>query len=67
MAENRVAQSEDQRIDYVEEELLSACEYALSWFETWERHAPDECVFGGEHAVMQKLRKAIAEVLKEEG
>jgi len=43
----------------VEEELLAACEYSLEWFEAWERHAPDGCVFGGEHAVMKKLKRAI--------
>jgi hypothetical protein len=61
MADTRVAQ--DLRIDYpVEEELLSACEYALEWFEDWAKHADHEHDFGGEHAVMQKLRRAIAEV-----
>ncbi len=31
----------DLRIDYpLEEELLAACEYALSWFGAWEEHAP---------------------------
>ncbi len=46
----------------VEEELLAAVEYALEWFEQWERHANHENDFGGEHAVMHKLRRAIAEV-----
>jgi hypothetical protein len=45
----------------LEEELLAACEYALRWFQAWEEHAPDECVFGGEHAVMKRLRHTIAE------
>jgi hypothetical protein len=55
--------AEDLRIDYpLEEELLAACEYALTWFEQWERHADHACDFGGEHAVMQKLRRAIGEV-----
>ena len=46
----------------IEEELLAACEYALEWFEDWSRHVPDECVFGGEAAVMKRLRRAIGEV-----
>jgi hypothetical protein len=63
MANTRIAQRQDLRIDCpVEEELLAACEYALEWFEQWERHANHENDFGGEHAVMQKLRRAIAEV-----
>jgi hypothetical protein len=47
-------------IDYpVEEELLAAVEYTLSWFEAWEEHACHDHDFGGEHAVMKKLRRAI--------
>ncbi len=46
----------------VEEELLAACECALTWFEDWSRHADHSSDFGGEHRVMQKLRRAIAEV-----
>ncbi len=46
----------------VEEELLAACEYALEWFEDWSEHADHEHDFGGEHRVMQKLRRAVAEV-----
>jgi len=46
----------------LEEELLAACECALEWFEQWDRHADHEHDFGGEYAVMQKLRRAIAEV-----
>lgn len=50
----------DLSINYpLEEELLAAVQYALDWFEAWEQHAPDECIFGGEHAVMKKLRRAI--------
>ena len=61
MDDTRVAQ--DLRIDYpVEEELLAACECALQWFEDWDRHADHEHDFGGEYRVMQKLRRAIAEV-----
>jgi hypothetical protein len=49
--------------DYpVEEELLAACEYALEWFEDWSRHADHDYDFGGEYVVMQRLRRAIAEV-----
>ena len=63
MADTRIAQDDSLRIDYpVEEELLAACEYALTWFEQWDRHADHENDFGGEHAVMQKLRFAIREV-----
>jgi hypothetical protein len=48
------------RIDYpVKEELLAAAEYALEWFEEWDEHAPDECVFGGEYKVMKRLRQAV--------
>jgi hypothetical protein len=51
---------EDLRIEYpLAEELLAACEYALAWFETWERHADHEHAFGGERAVIKKLRRAI--------
>ncbi len=46
----------------IEEELLAACEVALEWFEAWDRHADHEHDFGGEYPVMQKLRRAIAEV-----
>ena len=46
----------------VEEELLAACEFALEWFEEWSKHADHSNDFGGEHRVMQKLRRAIAEV-----
>ena len=58
MDNTRVAH--ELRIDYPpEEELLAACEFALRWFEAWEEHAPQECAFGGEHAVMKKLRRAV--------
>jgi hypothetical protein len=51
MANTRIAQRQDLRIDCpVEEELLAAGEYALEWFEQWERHANHENDFGGEHA-----------------
>ena len=47
-------------IDYpVEEELLAACEYVLDWFEQWEEHAEHENDFGGEHACMLRLRRAV--------
>ncbi len=50
----------DLRIDFpIEEELLAACEYALEWFEAWEEHANHENDFGGEHAVMKRLRRSI--------
>ncbi len=53
----------DPRIEApAEEELLAACEHALEWFEQWERHADHANDFGGEHRVMQKLRRALAEV-----
>ncbi len=53
-------------IDYpLEEELLAAVEYALKWFRAWEQHAPEECAFGGEHAVMKKLRRAVQLARKE--
>jgi hypothetical protein len=45
-----------------EEELLAACEFALEWFEDWNKRADHEHDFGGQHRVMQKLRRAIAEV-----
>ncbi len=62
MAKATIAQ-DDLRIDYpVEEELLAACECALEWFEDWHKHADHEHDFGGEARVMQKLRRAIAEV-----
>ena len=48
------------RIDFpIEEELLAACEYALEWFEAWAVHANHENDFGGEHAVMKRLRRPI--------
>ncbi len=48
------------RIDFpIEEELLAACEYALEWFEAWDEHANHENDFGGEHAVMKRLRRSI--------
>ena len=51
----------------VEEELLAACEFALEWFEDWSKHADHDHDFGGEYVVMQRLRRAIAEVwLREE-
>jgi hypothetical protein len=57
--EERIAH-DTLRIDYpVKEELLAACEYALEWFEAWDQHAPDEYAFGGEYAVMKKLRRAV--------
>jgi hypothetical protein len=46
----------------IEEELLAACEYALLWFEDWAKHAHHSNDFGGEAAVVQKLRRALAEV-----
>lgn len=50
----------DLRIDFpIEEEMLAACEYALDWFERWEEHANHENDFGGEYAVMKKLRRSI--------
>ncbi len=55
---NRI--SEDLPIDYpLKEELLATCEYALGWFEDWETHANHEYDFGGEHATMKKLRRAL--------
>lgn len=51
---------EDLRVDFpIEEELLAACEYALEWFEAWDKHAPEECVFGRESAVMKRLKHAV--------
>jgi hypothetical protein len=56
----------DLRIDFpIEEELLAACEYALTWFEAWDIHAPHEAVFGGEQAVMKKLRRAVRSAREE--
>lgn len=50
----------DLRIDFpVEEELLAACEYALAWFEDWSEHSSHENDFGGEHGVMNRLRRSI--------
>jgi hypothetical protein len=50
----------DLRIDFpIEEELLAACEYALDWFEMWEEHANHENDFGGEYAVIKRLRRAV--------
>jgi hypothetical protein len=46
----------------LEEELLAACEFALTWFEDWAKHADHEHDFGGEHRVMQRLRLALREV-----
>ncbi|MDP8971749.1 MAG: sarcosine oxidase subunit gamma family protein [Actinomycetota bacterium] len=54
---------EDLKIEVpVEEELLAACECALEWFEDWSKHADHDHDFGGEHRVMQRLRRALAEV-----
>jgi SWIM zinc finger len=50
----------DLRIDFpIEEELLAACEYTLNWFKKWEEHANHGNDFGGEYAVMKRLRRSI--------
>ena len=41
------------------EETFSAGEFALEWFEAWDQHADHEHDFGGEHAVMRRLRRAV--------
>ena len=41
--------------------MLYAAEYALQWFEDWEIHANHDNDFGGEYAVIKKLRRAIGE------
>jgi hypothetical protein len=41
------------------EETLAACEFALEWFEVWDQHADHEHDFGGEHAVMRRLRHTV--------
>ncbi len=59
MIEERIAH-DPLRIDYpAEEELLAATEYALRWFEAWEQHADHSNDYGGEHAVMKRLARAI--------
>ncbi len=60
LAQTAALEADPLRIDYpIEEKLLAAAEYALRWFEQWEAHADHDTDFGGEHAVMKKLRRAI--------
>jgi hypothetical protein len=54
---------DDLRIHYpVEEELLSAVEHVLEWFEQWDRHADHTNDFGGEQDCIKRLRFALREV-----
>jgi hypothetical protein len=40
-------------------ELLEAAKSALSWFDLYDEHAPDDWIFGGEAKVRRQLRRAI--------
>jgi hypothetical protein len=56
-------EQDDLRIHYpVEEELLSAVEHTLAWFEQWDRHADHSNDFGGEQECIKRLRFALCEV-----
>jgi hypothetical protein len=61
--EGPAVEHDDLRIHYpVEEELLSAVEHTLAWFEQWDRHADHSNDFGGEQECIKRLRFALREV-----
>jgi hypothetical protein len=59
---HKAVEQDDLRILYpVEEELLSAVEHTLAWFEQWDRHADHSSDFGGEQECIKRLRFALRE------
>jgi hypothetical protein len=61
--EHKAVEQDDLRIHYpIEEELLSAVEHVLEWFEQWDRHADHSNDYGGEQDCIKRLRFALREV-----